>query len=1305
MTNQPQPTDGVGWRQLLELSEQLMAAPTLAAQCDLIIATAARLLQCTAKLWLAEDFQRLPSLVELPSFPAVPPSELMRLAFETRQLAHTEADRRQRQPSILAVPLLFNNDPLGVLHVERQEGPFFRRPEIDLLNGLALQSAIALRATLQVEVERWRVKQLALVHKVSAQAADVLDLDDLFPRVADIILNTFNYYYVALFTLEPNQEALRFRAGAGPNDDETQGESYHGAKLAVRLGEGIIGHVAYTGEEILANDVGREPRYRHEDALPETRSEVALPLKVENRILGVLDVQSDLLDDFDETDMLVLRALSHNIAVAVEDARLYGDLRHRAEQLSAVAEVSRAVASILDLDVLLNEVASRIHQRFGYPCVQLFTVHPVRRQIICQAVRGRRSQILRAEGLVCDLDDPEGIISWVARRGETVLINDVDNDPRHRLSEISPANTLAQLAVPLIFGGEVLGVLDLQSDRRHAFGHDDRYLFEALADNVAIAIRNASLYRSERWRRRVADSLREVAGVLSADLALNQVLDSILAELERTLPCDVAAIWLLEDRGFSEPLGRVDKAGLESQVGHLRLAAVHGCSADEASHLRSLQPEITKWLDQAMQADQPTIRSPHSSIEPLGLALGLPSDYSAIAAPMRAGEQRLGLLVLAHRAAGRYGSESQAMTAAFASYAAVAIENARLYEAAQEQAWISTVLLQVAEATRSLTTLDQVLETVVRLLPMLLGAERCALLLSPGEGEPGDDTDKLFVPVIAYGFSASQHAFFEQWHVASGEVPALDHLRLIKSPIVIQDATGDARMSLRVASAMGFESLVILPLLTRGEVLGAMLVDYRGDWLESEEERLALMQGIAHQTATAIENARLLESRQAEAYVSAALLQVAQAVVSFNSLDDVLSTVARITPMLVGVEWCLIYLWEAGRSVFRLAQGYGIPLEGARGNTHTSLLARPYAPGDFPLLDAIRESNDAIVVDSFYEWDDLARIGFADDFVAHMHSEIEPRASHAPESEAHSLVAVPLSVKGDLLGVMLLEERALATRLRGRRVEIITGIAQQAALAVQNDLLQQEVTERERLERELQLAHEIQETFMPTRLPNLPGWDMAFLWRAARQVAGDFYDFFELPGRRLGLVIADVADKGMPAALFMTLTRTLVRAAAVEYESPAAVLTRVNNLLVADAQQGMFVTAVYAVLALETGQISYANAGHPPPLLSRFPSRTLEGLGKGGMALGVVEGIEFLEQVVTLDPGDHLVFYTDGITEAFSPVGEIYGEERLAAAIQVAYDGSAQAVSDAIDSSVANFVGDESPTDDVTLMVLRRLAS
>jgi sigma-B regulation protein RsbU (phosphoserine phosphatase) len=258
-------------------------------------------------------------------------------------------------------------------------------------------------------------------------------------------------------------------------------------------------------------------------------------------------------------------------------------------------------------------------------------------------------------------------------------------------------------------------------------------------------------------------------------------------------------------------------------------------------------------------------------------------------------------------------------------------------------------------------------------------------------------------------------------------------------------------------------------------------------------------------------------------------------------------------------------------------------------------------------------------------------------------------------------------------------------------------------MAVQNDLLQQEMAERERLERELQLAHEIQENFLPEHLPDLPGWQLAVTWRAARQVAGDFYDVFELPGRRLGLVIADVADKGMPAALFMALTRTLMRAASAEDRPPADALNRVNNLLVPDAQHGMFVTGLYAILSLETGELVYANAGHHPPLILRSDARDLEQLERGETALGVLEDVQFREHVHTLAAEDTMILYTDGVVEALSPDGIFYGEERLWDVIR-AHDGagSAQEILNVVVDSVAAFVGDNPPSDDLTLMVVRR---
>jgi serine phosphatase RsbU (regulator of sigma subunit) len=323
------------------------------------------------------------------------------------------------------------------------------------------------------------------------------------------------------------------------------------------------------------------------------------------------------------------------------------------------------------------------------------------------------------------------------------------------------------------------------------------------------------------------------------------------------------------------------------------------------------------------------------------------------------------------------------------------------------------------------------------------------------------------------------------------------------------------------------------------------------------------------------------------------------------------------------------------------------------------------------------------------------------------------------QSEPCLLLANPLSVKGEVLGVMVVEEPdplpvegfdggRSNRRMREKRLEITTGISQQAALAIQNDRLQREMVERERLEREMQLAREIQVTFLPHRAPEIEGWEVNVRWRTAREVGGDFYDFFELPNNRLGLVIADVADKGMPAALFMTLIRTLVRASVQENSSPAEVLAHVNDVLVPDAQGGMFVTLVYAVLSIDTGELTYGNAGHNPPLLLRSRSGKIERLERGGMALGVLESSRVEARTVRLEPGDILILYTDGITETFSPGGEMYGEARLrqvaqSAAQPPAGSASALGVLEAIDQSVEEFLGQSSPADDLTMVVIRRL--
>jgi serine phosphatase RsbU (regulator of sigma subunit) len=286
---------------------------------------------------------------------------------------------------------------------------------------------------------------------------------------------------------------------------------------------------------------------------------------------------------------------------------------------------------------------------------------------------------------------------------------------------------------------------------------------------------------------------------------------------------------------------------------------------------------------------------------------------------------------------------------------------------------------------------------------------------------------------------------------------------------------------------------------------------------------------------------------------------------------------------------------------------------------------------------------------------------------------------------------------------MLVLETSEARRFRQKRVEIIVSIAQQVALSIQNDHLQKETVTRERLEREIEVARQIQRTLLPDHLPETPGWDLAAMWKTARQVGGDFYDVFVLPDRRLGLFIADVSDKGIPAALFMALTRTLVRAVVYDTESPAEALRRVNDLMLPDNKQEMFVTAVYGVLSLDTGEFRYANAGHNPPLVACREDGSIELLRRTGPALGVIDEYAIREETVHLEPGNCILLYTDGLTEAFSPQDEPYGDERLCHLIESASVDSVKDMLDAIETSVAEFINPLPLADDMTMLAVRRM--
>jgi GAF domain-containing protein len=537
------------WKQYLRLGERLLDQPSVDKQCAFIQETIKNLLGAEATVWLSEPYFPLPGDQDKPILPNASVSELVRKTF-SQQLSNFDQGinipfigyNNSSKPSHVAIPLISQDNMLGILEVNRVNSHSFDQPEINFLEGFSTHAAVSMQIIRQVTLKNWRMEQLSLVRKVSEQIANVHELKSLCEKITNLIQKTFGYYFVAIFLLNGKTRSLELNASSSALEPDLSLPP-----STMNIGEGIIGYVARNGKELIAPDVTIEPLYKPYANLPNTKSEATFPLKIDKKTLGVLDIQSDQVDAFSENDVIVLSALANSIAIAVQDAELYGSLSQRAEQISIIFEVSQAINSFLDLDELLEKIIQIILKRFGFKYVHIFTVHAGRRKIFYQAGSLPESNDLVEKGFSFDLDE-DGIISWVAQNGIIAISNDVSQDERFGKQTVPPHDYLSELVVPLIYGGEILGVLDIQSEIKNAIDEHDLFIFEAIASTISSALRNAFLFRSEQWRHQVAESFRSVINMISANTALDTLLCNILEKLNQNLPCDASAVWLLDNR-------------------------------------------------------------------------------------------------------------------------------------------------------------------------------------------------------------------------------------------------------------------------------------------------------------------------------------------------------------------------------------------------------------------------------------------------------------------------------------------------------------------------------------------------------------------------------------------------------------------------------------------------------------------------------------------------------------------------------------------------------------------------------------
>ena len=308
------------------------------------------------------------------------------------------------------------------------------------------------------------------------------------------------------------------------------------------------------------------------------------------------------------------------------------------------------------------------------------------------------------------------------------------------------------------------------------------------------------------------------------------------------------------------------------------------------------------------------------------------------------------------------------------------------------------------------------------------------------------------------------------------------------------------------------------------------------------------------------------------------------------------------------------------------------------------------------------------------------------------------------EQRVHTMMAAPLQAKDRIIGLIYVDSPFILREFTKDDLSLLTVMGNVAAVRLENARLAQ-IEQAERImQRDLAQAAEIQRGILPEKAPMLPGLDLAGFNVPCRTVGGDYYGFVAYPEGRVGLALGDVSGKGMPAALMVMAFEARLRVLAEDESTPAALVARLNKVTCANCPSNRFITFFYGILDPATGELAFANAGHNPPFLVRA-SGIVERLSDGGPVLGILPFAPYNQQQARLEPGDLLVIYSDGVTEATNTSDEEFGEERLTGVLKAHRNAPASAIVSAIRESLNQFTRGAPQADDITLVVARRLQS
>lgn len=738
-------------------------------------------------------------------------------------------------------------------------------------------------------------------------------------------------------------------------------------------------------------------------------------------------------------------------------------------------------------------------------------------------------------------------------------------------------------------------------------------------------------------------NLQKFLTLLNSSLNLNEMLTQVARQLVEMFEVDHSGVLFF---GEADVEGRVIAEYPHQGAVALKVPLTNYPLMERLKLERQPIPVVDAQNDPGMGSARPTMR-----------LLGI---KSIVIIPLVVQDKLVGSLSLdAIRAPRTFSPTELALCHIIGNQIAVAVDYTRALEAAETSRRQAQTLHEVNRVLSESLDPDEILPLILDQLQKVIAADGSSIHLLVNDGVQLMACRGAYTPYrVRQIFPLS-----ELW----GAQEIIKH----KRPILLSNTREHEHWKMYPGSPI--RSWMGLPLSVRGEVVGILNIDGYTPH-QFDESHIELAQSFAGQAAIAIHNARLYRQAEKRAELLASVQEIGLSIVVSLDLQEVLRAVAEAVLTLLEACQVRIYLYEAQTDTFTLAAF----LDGAK-----AVNIKMMQPRRDGLTATVARTGRYMAIPNVLE-----------------------HPFYQSEGDAHgfkAIIGAPLKKGEAVLGILNVFYDQ-PHYFSSDELDLLHLLSTQAAVALENARLYE--VEVKQVEQELNIARQIQQGFLPAQIPYLPGWEIAAVCLPARETGGDFYEFVERADDTLGLVVGDVSGKSIQAAMLMAAAQSLINAKGSDHRSPARVISETNDLLGKDVPAGAFVAISYALLSADQPAVFLSNGGQLAPFIvpaNGEPIHLVETPGNH-LPLGIIAGIAYDELLLTLAPGDLLVFHTDGIVERKDEMGRLFGFEGLTATLEQLRGQAPGVVLKGLLQAADDFANGVGPLDDVTLVVVRRIS-